>query len=54
MPNLETSEGKLHPGPRASLEYDVMEDATTVVFWVEKTQRRNELEMSGSLGWNEG
>jgi hypothetical protein len=33
VPDLETPEGKLHPGPRASFGYDIMGDGKTVVFW---------------------
>jgi hypothetical protein len=31
--NLDVTEGKLHPGPRASFAADVMKDGVTVVLW---------------------
>ena len=31
--DLEASEGKVHPGPRSSFGYDVMEDGRSVVIW---------------------
>lgn len=33
LPDLQTLEGKVHPGPRESFGFDMMEDGRSVVFW---------------------